>query len=127
MTDMKKPRILLVDDAEEIASLCKRILEKNGYDVTLHSSSREAFEAFRNAPEDFDIVVTDLDMPELTGIEMAAEMLKVKSDTPFVLSTGYSIDIPENIEEYGFRELLIKPFSPMDLVKTVNAILHNHE
>jgi len=117
-------RILFVDDEEELASLAKRVLEKRGYRVSFFSGSNEALMAFKAAPQDFDLVVTDHNMPELTGVELAREILNIRRELPIILSTGYTSKVStRNFRDYGFCQLLVKPYNPMALVGAVRRAL----
>ncbi|MCL7489377.1 MAG: response regulator [Desulfobulbaceae bacterium] len=117
-------RILFVDDEKELASLAKRVLEKRGYKVSFFSSSSEALAAFRAAPQDFDLMVTDHNMPELTGVELAREILSIRRELPIILSTGYTSKVStRNFRDHGFCQLLVKPYNPMALVWAVRRAL----
>ena len=86
-------RILFVDDEAPIAKVGGQILERLGYSVTTRTSSIEALELFKAKPDDFDLVITDMTMPNLTGDKLAIELVKIRPDIPVVLCTGYSIKI----------------------------------
>lgn len=117
-------RILFVDDEVELALLGRRVLEKKGYKVSFFSGSREALAAFTASPLDFDLVVTDHNMPELTGVELAREILNVRREIPIILSTGYTSKVStRNFRDYGFCQLLVKPYNPMALVGAVRRAL----
>jgi len=116
--------ILFVDDEAPIAKMGSRALEQLGYSVTTRTSSVEALELFRSKPHAFDLVVTDMTMPNMTGDEMAAEMMNIRSDISVVLCTGYSKKISkENATEIGIKAFAYKPLSKSDLAKTVRKVL----
>ena len=83
-------KILFIDDEESIVKMVKRILERLGYQVASRTSSYEAIEAFRATPDKYDIVITDFTMPNMTGIALSKEMLKIRPDIPIIFCTGYS-------------------------------------
>ena len=83
-------RILLVDDEEVVAKLEKQILERMGYKVTSRLHSAEAIEAFRNSPSSFDLVLTDMSMPNIPGDALASKIKSKKSDIPIIICTGFS-------------------------------------
>jgi nitrogen-specific signal transduction histidine kinase/ActR/RegA family two-component response regulator len=117
-------RILFVDDEEELAMLGRRVLEKKGYRVSFFSGSRKALAAFVAAPHDFDLVVTDHNMPELTGVELAREILNIRREIPIILSTGYTSKVStRNFRDHGFCQLLVKPYNPMALLGAVRRAL----
>ncbi|MFP3912454.1 MAG: response regulator [Desulfobacteraceae bacterium] len=80
----------MVDDEEPIVIATQMILERLGYTITTRTSSIEALETFRNNPDKFDLVITDMTMPNMTGKEPAMELMAIRSDTPVILCTGYS-------------------------------------
>ncbi len=119
-------RILLVDDEKEIINVMQRHLTFLGYDVATFSDSSEAREAFMREPDNFDIVVTDQVMPNLTGLELVENIRRVKKDLPAVIMTGFSRTVsPERIEALGHASLIMKPYSLTDLTKTIRALLEN--
>jgi len=117
-------RVLVVDDEEAIARINKTILERLGYKVTAITDSRKALKLFRNQPDQFDLIVTDQSMPDLTGFELAQEVLKIKSAIPIILCTGYSAVISEEeARAIGIRRYLFKPISRTTLVQIVRQVL----
>jgi len=120
-------RILLVDDEEPIASLGWEMLSSLGYEVAVRFSSHDALAAFRVHPERFDLVITDMTMPNMTGAGLAREMLKLRPDLPIILTTGFSERIDEEeAKKIGIREFLMKPVSLADLARAVKAQLDIH-
>jgi len=118
-------RILLVDDEEPLASLGREMLTSLGYDVTVHLSSRNALEAFRAHPERFELVITDMTMPNMTGTTLSREILKIRPGTPIILTTGFSQRIDEEeAMRIGIRKLLMKPVSLKDLARAVKEIVN---
>jgi CheY-like chemotaxis protein len=116
--------ILYVDDEAPIAALGRAMLTSLGYDVTVHLDSREALAAFRSDPGRFDLVITDMTMPNMTGAVMAREMLKIRPDIPIILNTGFSERINEEAaKKIGIREYLMKPVSVIELACTVKRVM----
>jgi PAS domain S-box-containing protein len=103
-------RILYLDDEESLVILAKRLLERMGYQVTGFNDSAQALAAFRTAPEDFDLVLTDLSMPGMSGMEVSRQMLEIRPDIPVLLASGYvrSEDV-EQARSIGIREVIWKP------------------
>ncbi|MDP0498026.1 MAG: PAS domain S-box protein [Verrucomicrobiota bacterium JB024] len=117
-------RILLVDDEKEIINVMQRHLTFLGYDVTIFSDSTEASQAFMAAPDEFDILVSDQVMPNLTGLELIENVRRVKKDMPAVIMTGFSRTVsPERIEALGNAKMIMKPYSLTDLTKTIRQLL----
>jgi signal transduction histidine kinase/ActR/RegA family two-component response regulator len=116
--------ILVVDDDPTIANLEKRILERLGYTVTMMTTSPEALTVFTDDPAAFDLVITDMSMPDLTGLQLAQRMLAVRSDLPIVLCTGFSEKINEQIvREMGIKGYLMKPIVISQLACMVRSAL----
>ncbi len=116
--------ILIVDDEIDIVDLMCKMLSGFGYRVTGTYSSTEALEIFKNNPQQFDLVITDLTMPDMTGIELTGKILNIRSEMPVILCTGYDDKIsPEEAGEKGFRNILMKPVYMKDLTDTIRNTL----
>ncbi|ETR67369.1 MAG: aerobic respiration control sensor protein ArcB [Candidatus Magnetoglobus multicellularis str. Araruama] len=117
-------RILIVDDEPSIAKLEKRILERLGYQTTLRLNSIKALEAFRTNPASFDLVVSDVTMPNMTGDELAKELISIRPDIPVILCTGFSERIDEDkAAALGIRGLLMKPVVSSKMAEMVRQVL----
>jgi PAS domain S-box-containing protein len=116
--------ILFVDDERALANMGKEMLEGLGYHVSTETSSLDALELFRRQPDRFDLVVTDMTMPKMTGDELAQELIAVRSDVPIILCTGFSTRITEErAKKIGIRALVMKPIIRRDLANTVRSVL----
>ncbi len=113
-------RILFVDDDQDISQVSKRILENLGYQVTVQNSATEAFQLFHKMPDGFDLIITDLMMPEMSGLELSKKIMDIRKDIPIILSSGYSESIlnKENLPE-GITGLLTKPATMAELKAAV--------
>ncbi len=117
-------RILFVDDEVPIARMASRMLEGLGYDVTVRTGSLEALELFREKPTDFELVITDMTMPDMTGDALAMEMRRIRYDIPVILCTGYSSRInKEGARLAGLNAFVYKPFSKPDLGRAIREVL----
>ena len=117
-------RILFVDDEVSITKLSKRLLEKLGYHVTLSNSSLDALALFKGDPSLFDLVITDMTMPDMTGDLLAKEILKIIPDMPIILCTGYNKHISEkNVRKLGIRLLMHKPIDICDIAVKIKEML----
>jgi len=117
-------RILLVDDEEAIIDLGQRMLEHLGYRVTTRSSGASAFKLFLQNPWRFDLVITDMTMPKMTGEELARKLLLIRRDIPIILCTGYSAAISkERARSIGIGEFVMKPIVIGKLARTVRRVL----
>jgi PAS domain S-box-containing protein len=117
-------RILFVDDEEFLVRIGEQVLSRLGYMVVARTSSVEALEAFRAQPENFDLVITDLNMPNMTGIDLSQELMHIRPDIPIILCTGFSERIIEDkARKLGIQEFIIKPIIMSTLAKTIREIL----
>ena len=117
-------RILYVDDDDLVAGIGERTLSAAGHKVTVVTSPDDALMTFRSQPDQFDLVITDFDMPGMSGLDLAREVMIVRPDVPVILCAGSS-ERPsqEMTKETGVREILEKPVGPGELEKVVAGIL----
>ncbi|MFZ5453990.1 MAG: response regulator [Thermodesulfobacteriota bacterium] len=117
-------RILFVDDDPPVVEVAVTLLEHLGYLVTALTSSIEAWQVFRGDPQGFDLVITDLSMPLMSGLELAAELVELRPDVPIILCSGDSDPIsPETAQQLGIREFLTKPANIVELTKAIRRAL----
>jgi two-component system cell cycle sensor histidine kinase/response regulator CckA len=120
-------RILVVDDEDAIAQLIYKMLEPLGYKVTTFTSSIEALEIFPKQPNNFDLIITDMTMPKMTGMELSQEVLKIAPDIPIIICTGFSNLITnEKALNIGAKQLIMKPVIKRDMAKAIREVLDNH-
>jgi len=116
--------ILLVDDEPAISSLEKKILERLGYTVSERTSSFDALEAFRANPDRYDLVISDMSMPHMTGEDLAREMLSIRPNLPIIICTGFSERMNEDLaREIGIKGFLMKPVTISALTNEVRKVL----
>jgi PAS domain S-box-containing protein len=117
-------RILVVDDEKSLAVLLKSILERLGYQAVAETSPVEALKDFQQEPGLFDLVITDMTMPQMTGSELVARLMEIRPDIPVILCTGYSEGIDEaRAAGLGIRAFLLKPLMLRKLAETVRRVL----
>ena len=117
-------KILLVDDEILLVSLGKQMLQSLGYDVTTKTSSIEALDLFKAEPDRFDLVITDMAMPHLTGDELAFKISKTRPDTPIILCSGFSYETAtERAKKMGIKAFLSKPILKKNMAETVRSVL----
>ena len=117
-------RILLVDDEVHLVGMAQNILERLGYQVTARTSSVEAKKLFQMKPLEFDLVITDMTMPNITGDKLAKELLEIRPDIPVILCTGYSNKIDHvKAKDIGINAFIYKPIAKNDLAKIVRKVL----
>jgi len=119
-----KGKILFVDDEESLVKFGKDFLGQAGYQVIVHTNSVEALKVFQADPQFFDAVITDQTMPDLTGEDLAREMLRIRPDIPIIICTGFSYTMtPEKAQTLGIRKYLPKPFNGHQLATILQQIL----
>ena len=121
-------RILLVEDEVTQRTSLARSLARLGYRVTARAAGRSALTAFRRNPAAFDLVITDQSMPQMSGLELAAALLKVRPDIPIVLCTGFSEKVNGGaIGRSGIREFVMKPFTLQEISRLIRKALKKGE
>jgi CheY-like chemotaxis protein len=117
-------RILFLDDEPELAALGEQMLDELGYKVDTRTSSAEALELFRMKSHQFDLVITDMNMPHMTGDKLAREIINIRPDIPIILCTGYSDRISdEAAKKIGIRQFVMKPIEMRKLANIVRRAL----
>jgi PAS domain S-box-containing protein len=117
-------QVLFVDDERSLIDIGKKLLEGLGYKVETRTSSYDALEAFRIQPNKYDLIITDLTMPKMTGEKLSEEIMKIRPDIPIILFTGYSNKItPENAIKIGINKILMKPLNLHELANMVRKVL----
>jgi PAS domain S-box-containing protein len=117
-------RVLLVDDEKQIAQMIEKMLQKLGYQVSAFTDSLKALEAFKANPATYDLVISDLTMPELTGDRLTIELLAIRADMPIILCTGFSeLITADEAKALGIRQLIKKPVVMTQLAEVVRHVL----
>ncbi len=117
-------KILFVDDEEAILSMTSEMLERLGYTVTPKSSGMDILETFQAQPESFDLIISDMTMPNITGDKLAERLQQIRPDIPIILCTGFSDRInDEKAKSIGIRALVMKPIVKSVLAKTIRKVL----
>ena len=113
-------RVLYVDDEESIVSLMTRLLGRRGYRVTGYTDPRKALEAVRANPDQFDLAVTDYNMPGMSGLEVAQALREIRPDLPVILISGYiTEELQRDAPAAGVRELIFKADAVEDVCEAV--------
>jgi len=100
------------------------MLENYGYQVQVLTSPVLALEMFQQSPGDYDLIITDMTMPEMTGDALVKEVLSIRKDIPVILCTGYSARIsPENAKSLGIRKYIEKPLVKREFILAVRQVL----
>jgi len=116
-------RIMCIDDEELLCAMIKDMLGSLGYTVSVFDDSMHALDTFRERPYDFDLIISDLTMPFLTGTDLSKEIHKIRPDIPFILYTGNDITIDkEKTCASGVDTFLQKPFRKKDLACKIRSV-----
>jgi len=116
--------ILVVDDEESLVAIAQGQLTRLGYKITATTQSREALALFTSRAKEFDLVVTDQTMPDMTGIDLAGRLRAVRQDIPIILCTGNSEALsPENAKKAGICHVIMKPVQQEVFAETVRSVL----
>ncbi len=117
-------RILFVDDEEGFIRSGKEILEQLGYAVVTAANGLEAYEIFRQNPGSFDLVVSDMAMPKMTGLELAKKVKELNGRIPIILCTGFKEGINEDLKQnVGLYDILLKPVLARELTEAIQKAL----
>ncbi len=120
----EKEVILLVDDEQMMVDVTKQMLERLGYVVVAKTSSVDALETFQEEPDEFDLVITDQVMPNLTGTQLSSELISIRPDIPVILCTGFGEDVsPEDVKSIGIKKFVMKPLSKHKMATIIRGVL----
>jgi CheY-like chemotaxis protein len=118
--------IMIVDDESNILEVSRLILEQQGYKVSIFNDGHSAFKTFSKNPKDFDLIITDMAMPKMTGSELSIKILNIRKNIPIILCTGYSENLnAEAALEIGIKKYIQKPISRQDLSVHIRELLDN--
>ena len=119
-------RVLVVDDEARLAAVMQQMLQSLGYEAVSQTSSLDALDAFMHQPgsQSFDLVISDMTMPGMTGLTLAKELLRLKPNLPIILCTGFSEQTSsETARRIGIQEVLMKPVTLSNLAMIVRKVL----
>jgi PAS domain S-box-containing protein len=117
-------RVLFIDDEEDIAAMCDEMLTDLGYRVTSRTAPREALALFRLDPFRFDLVISDQTMPEMTGVDVAGEILTLRADIPIIMCTGFSYLVDaDSAKAAGIKAFVMKPLTKKEIAMTIRKVL----
>lgn len=117
-------RVLLIDDEVQIIKMMEKLLSNLGYRVTSSTNAHEALVLFGKSPDNFDIIISDVTMPQMSGNILAEKILNIRPDVPIILCTGYSdrVQIGKN-SQTGVKEILKKPLLKPEIAKAIRRVL----
>ncbi|HSR37170.1 MAG TPA: response regulator, partial [Desulfurivibrionaceae bacterium] len=124
VTTTKKRHILCVDDEVAIGKMLHKMLRELGHEATVLSDSEETLALFREHPDTYDLLITDMTMPRMTGAQLAQKILAIRPEFPIILCTGFSEIIDEQAaQQIGIRKLVSKPLLYNDLAQLLAKFL----
>ena len=119
-----KERLMFVDDEDGIVEMASPMLERLGYKVASFTDPEAAFDAFAEAPGDFDLIITDQTMPKMTGLVLAGKLKAIRPDIPVMLCTGYSQAVSaETTKAAGIGGYVMKPIARKELAEAIRKVL----
>lgn len=125
---MGKGKILFIDDEEPIVDWATQVLLKAGYTISPFTNGAKALQRFKQTPKDFNLVITDLNMKEMTGISLAQQIKTIRPDIPIILCTGFGEGLTgESIKRHGIAKILMKPTIAGELTKVANDLINRKE
>jgi len=117
-------RILFVDDEAAIVNFTRQMLERLGYKIEATTNPMEAIERFRSHPLQYDLIITDMTMPQITGDKLAKHIMEIRPDMPIILCTGYSEKISkDSASRIGILKLIEKPINHRELALAIREVL----
>ncbi|MFC1534706.1 response regulator [Thermodesulfobacteriota bacterium] len=120
----RKKCILYVENEQSMIDIVKMMLERLGYNVVNTTWCAQAIRLLQSRPDHFDLVITDMRMPDMNGLDLSRKLLGIRPDVPIILCTGFSdLDIEERAKEIGIRGIIPKPFFRQDLVMAIRKTL----
>jgi signal transduction histidine kinase len=121
-----REHVIFIDDELPLIEIGAMMLEKLGYQVSAFRDAKAALNVFKARPDDFDLVITDMTMPGLTGNQLIRELLQIRPGLPVILCTGFSAELTEEkASQLGVKAFLMKPFVFRDLAATIRHVLDN--
>ena len=116
--------VLFVDDEANLVDMTAELLKELGYKTTTCMDPTEALALFQKQPDAYDLIITDMTMPKMTGEGLAAEVRRIRPDIPMILCTGFSEQMSEDRAlAQGFNAFLLKPFSVNELATEIQRTL----
>ena len=120
--------VLFVDDEPALVNIGSQLLGRLGYNIVTCTKSTEALAMFRADPERFDLVVTDMTMPNLTGIELAGQITAIRPDIPIILCSGYEGPYSQKkAKEMGIKAFVMKPIDIFSMAKLIREVMYTRE
>jgi CheY-like chemotaxis protein len=111
-----------------LLDIMTQVMNQWGYKTTAFSNSQEALEAFRNHPDEYDLVVSDMAMPKLTGLQLGLKIKEIREDIPIIICSGFSENIShEKARQNGFQAFIMKPVIMSELAEIIRSVLDDQQ
>ena len=124
----KRECILYVEDEGDIVEVVQDLLNHLGYDVVATSFGAQAIEFLEAQPDKFDLIITDLNLPDMGGFDLSRSILAIKPGIPILLCTGFNKQFSrEDLKKAGIRGVILKPFSMKDIGKVIRSVLNSSQ
>ena len=119
-----KETILFVDDEISITKMVKKMFERLGYKIETATTPQDALELFRSNPDHFDLVITDMTMPQMTGVKLSEKLMDIRKDIPIIVCTGHSNLVnEEKAKELGLAAYIMKPIYMQEAAQIIRKVL----
>jgi len=116
--------ILFVDDEISIVNMAGEMLKRLGYNVESSTSPEEALELFQSKPDYFDVVITDMTMPHMTGAKFAEDLMNIRKNIPIIICSGHSTLMDEEkAKALGISAYILKPVVKSVIARTIRTVL----
>ncbi len=117
--------ILIVDDEQNIIRIAREILEDSGYQVSAHRTGTGALEQFQRQPDKFDLLITDMAMPGMSGVDLARQVMELKPSMPVILCSGHSDMVNrDQALAMGISAYVAKPYFMSEMLRTIRSVLN---
>lgn len=115
--------VLMIEDNESVSEMMSMFFENEGYEATFHQDGAEGYEAYKNNPTKWDIVILDLNLPTMDGMQICRNIRKISNETPIIMLTARDSESDQVIGlEIGADDYVTKPFSPITLLARMKAL-----
>ena len=117
-----------MDDEISIVEMAKRMFERLGYKIETATTPQDALELLRSNPDHFDLVITDMTMPQMTGVKLSEKLMAIRKDIPIIICTGHSSLVDEEkAKDLGLAAYVMKPIDMHETAQTIRKILDEKE
>jgi len=121
-----KERILFIDDETAITEMAPTVLEKLGYTVTGRTNPLDALALFQESSDHFDLIISDMTMPQMSGVKLTDKVREIRPDIPIIICTGHSsLMNEEKAKEIGISAYAMKPITITEISSLIRKVLEN--